>query len=72
MGQLLAFSHTWSYVNTQERAQISCRSFQPPSCPASLSVGIPRQWTFVLLRPGSGSPKKGLGHLSYQSSQVTP
>lgn len=60
MGQLLAFSHTRLRVNTQESAQISYRSVLPPSCPVSLRVGMPRQWTFVLFRPGSRSPRRGL------------
>lgn len=47
------------YLCTEESAQISCRSLQPPSCPASLQVRMPRQWTFVLFKPGSGPLGKG-------------
>lgn len=63
MGQLLAYSHAWSHVNTQESASIlSC--FPEGGDAKAVDIRVTQAWVWV--------PKKGLGHLSHQGFHVTP
>lgn len=49
-GQLLAFSHTWSHVDTQESAQTSCRSLQLPEGrgASAVDVCVAQAWIWII------------------------